>query len=393
MAFFDFLKPKWSAGKMTEDDRRREFWLLKRSTSYTDWKRCRDRYAVFVDLLERQCKEEPTGRMGARQLAVEVAGTQRLIAQGVLPPSALNGIENYYTTKWDARTYADALRGLALYDAGLARLRQGDRSVWLHNSQGALEDACNVAMHYYALIYQGGPKGGDGMEYYGKYVFAMKAALLWAMENGGFSAGGLQPAMANMSSASVWDETRRIDFQGKQDMLILGERDSLLMQTSHLTSLPDVPAPADEILVQTGQPCPVFGIYEPQVRDGVMTYMCQGQEALRYGEPCWYPGGGQPVSWKLIWTDERYLDGKIPDEESSYFPPEAEPDFSAWVGEELDTDAPRDQLIALRTGEPASYSGTWAADTDLGGRVLWRKGDRLPQHKGRDVRWVFVPGV
>lgn len=33
MAIFDFLKPKWTARKMTEDDRQRQFWLLRCCTS------------------------------------------------------------------------------------------------------------------------------------------------------------------------------------------------------------------------------------------------------------------------------------------------------------------------------------------------------------------------
>lgn len=393
MAMFDFLKPKWSASKLTDDDCRRQFWVLKRSTSYTAWKRCRERYAVFIDLLERQCKEEPIGRMGPKELASHVTVIKKLVSEAVLPQAALNGIENDYATEWTASTYADALRGLAAYDKGLARLAQGDRSVWMHNSQGVLEDAFNVAMHYYALIYQGGPKGGDGMVYYGKYANAMKAALLWAMENGGFCAGGLQPAMANMSSASFWSETRRIDFMGKKDKLILGTRDRLQRDTAHLKSVPEVPRPIDEVLVRTGEPCPFFGIYQPQVTDGLMAYMCQGEMALRYGEPCWAPGGGQPVTWKLIWADARYLDGVIPAEEADFYPDEPAPDFSRWVGEEILDEAPRDQLIYAQTGELAAYSGTWAAETDLGGRILWRKGDPLPRHHGRDTRWVFVPGV
>ncbi len=302
-------------------------------------------------------------------------------------------MESDNETKWTASTYADALRGLAAYDNGLTRLARGDRSVWVHNSRGVLEDAFNIAMHYYALIYQGGPKGGDGMVYYGKYVNAMRAALLWAMENDGFCAGGLEPAMANMSSASVWNETRRVDFMGKKDKLILGTRDNLQRQTAHLKTLPEVPRPIEEVLVRTGEPCPSFGIYQPQVSDGLMAYMGQGQMALRYGEPAWSAGGGQAVTWKLIWADERYLDGRIPEEESDYFPAEQTPDFLAWVGEEIPSDVPRDQLISLSSGEEASVSGTWAADVDLGGRILWPKGSKLPRHMGHDVLWIYVPGV
>jgi Immunity protein 72 len=390
MAIFDFLKPKWSAGKMTEDDRQREFWLTKSWTSYTAWKRCRDRYAVFVDLLERQCMEEPLGRAGEIAMAQHRASVEQLIRQGVLDQGALKRLDGIHVTKWSQSNYADALKGLVAYDKGLAQLATGDRGVFMHNSRGLLEDAKNCADDKYMRYYQGGPKG-DGQVYYGKYVQAMKTALLWASENGGFGAGGLQPAMANLSSDSVWTETSFYEFRGRRKRS-LGTRDFALQRTAHLKALPRVPTPTD-VTVQTGEPCPVSGIYEPQVRDGLMTYMLEGQEAYRYGEPCLAPGAGSPVTWRLIWEDTRYTDGVIPDEEQDYYPALEIPDFTTWVslGEVID-DAPRNVTVTARSGEIASYTGTWSVMDDLGGSVRWRKGEVLPLHNGRSVEWVFSPG-
>lgn len=104
MALFDFLKPKWAAGSMTEECRARQFWLAQRRTSYTAWKRCRDAYAVYVDLVERQCKEEPIGPMGAVALERECIGIEILIMRGALPPHALNGYERSYQTEWTSST-------------------------------------------------------------------------------------------------------------------------------------------------------------------------------------------------------------------------------------------------------------------------------------------------
>jgi hypothetical protein len=390
MALFDFLKPKWSAGKMTDDDRRRQFWSYKKATSHTAWQRCRDRYAVFVDLVERQCKEEPVGRLGPTEFVKYKARVERWVKDGEFPPYALNNLEDDHKTDWDASTYADVLRGLALYDKGLARLKQGDRSVFLHNSQGVLEDAYHAADRKFDIYYMGGPKGGDGMVFYGKYVAAMKAALLWANENGTFSAGGLQPMMANLSSPGVWKEPQPYTDDRGQRRMTLGTRETLIRETAHLKELPPVPEPVEEVLVRTGEPCPVFGIYEPMVKDGVMTYMCQGQEAFRYGEPIYHPGAGQPVTWRLIWEDNRYVDGVIPADEYDYFPePVSPPDFSSLLGEELIDEHPRDELVTARSGQSARFTGTWAAVGDLSGRIYWKKGDPLPQLKGREVVWVY----
>lgn len=388
MALFDFLKPKWTAERMTDDDRRRLFWSLKRSTSYSAWLRCRQRYSVFVDLMERQCREEPLGRMPPRRLAEKIAGVEELIAEGVLLPSDRNGMEDHYVTKWTAQDYAEAMRGLALYDKGLARLKQGDRSVFLHNSQGALEDAYFCADRAYQIYYLGGPKGGDGMEFHGKYVAAMMAALKWAVDNGHFAAGGLQRSMADLSSA-VWTETRYIQPSSGPRELLLGTRDELMRDTAHLKEpLPNVPEPTTDDLVYTGQPCPAFGIYEPLVKDGVMTYMCQGERALRYGEPQHAPGAGIKVLWRLLWKDDRYVDGRIPDEEVNYYPePVRPPDFSPLFGTEPifnnpfaapDHASASDPSLRCEPGQPCPREGFWFTPADANSRRRFGSGERMP---------------
>ena len=391
MALFDFLKPKWSAAKMTDEDRARQFWLLQQRTSYTAWKRCRDAYAVFVDLVERQCKEEPVGRLGKQAFAIYKAKVEQWVRNGEFPPAALQNLEDDHITKWDHSTYADVLRGLSLFDQGLARLKQGDRSVFQRTSQGVLEDAANAAHHHYQAYYMGGPRGDRSLVYYGKYVPAIKAALQWSAEEVGLAADGLAPAMADLSAPEVWENTRQIyDPFDKRKKQVIGSSDRWKSETAHLKTLPRVPQPLDEVLVNTGEACPVFGIYEAQVKDGLMVYMCQGQEAFRYGEPVWHPGGGHAISWRLIWEDRRYLDGTIPAEEADYFPDAVSPpDFSRFIGEELHNDWRSDQVVTARTGEPAPYTGRWAVKDDMDGKVFWRKGDALPMSKGHAVEWVY----
>lgn len=391
MSMFDFLKPKWSAVKMTEEDRARQFWLRKRRTSYTAWKRSRDAYAVYVDLVERQCKEEPVGRLGPKAFSAYKAKVEKWVGDGEFPPAALNNLENDHTTEWTSSVYANALRGLALYDKGLALLKQGDRSVFQHNSRGFLEDAYHCADRQYDIYVMGGRNGGDGMVFYGKYVAAIKAALVWASHEAGFAAGGLQAKMANLSAGVIWEETRAIyDPITKRQSRVIGTSDQWRRETLSLKALPRVPTPVDEVFVRTGEPCPVFGIYEAQVKDGLMVYMCAGAEAYRYGEPRGYPGGGQPITWRLIWEDQRYVDGVIPPEEADYYPEAlTPPDFLRFVGEDLENDWNSSQLLVAHTGEPAPLTGRWAARDDLSGRVFWRKGDPLPMNKGQDVDWVY----
>lgn len=88
--------------------------------------------------------------------------------------------------------------------------------------------------------------------------------------------------------------------------------------------LPDVAMPKD-ILVSTGDQVPVFGIYEPQIKDGCMNYLLGGTEAPTIWESDGNEATGnqQSVTWRLIWEDQRYVDGIIPAEENSYFSPAA----------------------------------------------------------------------
>lgn len=79
---------------MTEECRARQFWQAQRRTSYTAWKRCRDAYAVYVGSVERQCKEEPIGPMGAVALERECIGIKILITRGVLPRMPCTAIPN-----------------------------------------------------------------------------------------------------------------------------------------------------------------------------------------------------------------------------------------------------------------------------------------------------------
>ncbi len=269
MSILDLFRSKWSAGAMTEDDRRRLFWYLKRKTSYTAWKREADRYARFVALVEKQVKEQPVvkDRHGD-------------------------------PVKW-GQIYTEVLKGAIHYEKGLNQLRQGDRSTFLYKDGGELRDAMSVSAEWHSEIVNGG-REFEPDKYPGKYVRDMQVTLQWFFE-AARDTGYLQPRMANRSAFEVWYPERH------QDLLALPIP----------TPLPDVP-PYTKASVRTGEPTPVFGIYEPQIRDGCMNYLLQGEPSRSYSSlPVDY--SGRPVTWRLVWEDRRYEDGSIPEEEHDYF--------------------------------------------------------------------------
>ena len=390
MAFLDFLKPRWSARKMTEDDRARRFWLLKATTSYSAWRQCRDRYAVFADLVRRQCAEEPLGRQGPQALARYIAAISSLIADGTIPPSERDNLEDDGATDWTGGTCTEIVRTLGLYDEGLGRLGRGDRDALLHAGRTPLEKAATLAEHQFEIYYVGGRNGGDNMEFHGKYVPAIKAALLWASENGGFRGGPSERTQTHLSESDQWLKPRDLRDASGVKTAMPGTHAALQEATAHLQHLPRVPEPANDVRVYTGEPCPVFGIYEPQIRDGMMAYMCKGLPAWRYGTSPNMPRLGMGVTWRLVWQDDRYRDGLVPGEELDYFPgSEIPPDLSRLVGVDLPYDWRPDEHVVQRSGERARYTGTWVAQDASQGRIFWPEGDALPQHGQKSVDWRY----
>jgi hypothetical protein len=336
MGILDFLKHKWSAGEMTQEDRKKIFWYLKRKTSYTAWKRQADAFDKFADIFEKQVMEEPIA-----------APVQRI------------GPMNWETS------YPEILKCQVLYEKALDRLKQGDRTIWLYNELGLMWDAVVIAGSWHANIVNHGAGGHEDKYFDGKYVPNMEESLKQWFTCAD-SAGYLQPQFEDMGMPDTF-------YKEKFDAHPNIGREAVIFPSY----LPDVPEPEEEILVRTGEDVPVFGIYEPQIKDGCMNYLHGGTKARPYDM-----AQKRPVTWKLIWEDTRYLDGHIPSEEAQYFPPQAKPiePMPAFVGADL---------ISASTGQTCPKDGNWAVMNDLQGKASFKKGEKMPQHQGRDVVWVW----
>ncbi|PWF48509.1 Imm71 family immunity protein, partial [Massilia glaciei] len=231
MSIFDIFKPKWSEGQMRPDDRRKIFWYLKRKTSYTAWHREADAFDRFANIFERQVREEPVA----------------------LPNNSI------CETNWE-RFYPDILKTQVLYEQGLERLKQGDRSVWLYNERGILRDATMNASDWHCYLVTNGPRGDNFFD--GKYVDAMTDAtriFFDATQDTGY----VQSMMSDTPAPELWGTGWY-------------EKFSKMPIPAHL---PDVPEPHIDVFLRTGEMVTVFGIYEPQIKDGCMNYLLAGAEA------------------------------------------------------------------------------------------------------------------
>lgn len=335
MGLFDIFKTQWSGKDMTDDDRKKIFWYLKRKTSYTAWKREADAFDKFADLFEKQVIEEPH-------------------ADGLMEG-----------TDWP-RFYPEILKAQVLYEQALKQLLNGDRTIFLYNSLGLLRDASDIAQSWHREIVNNGPQGDHF--YDGKYVEEMKAALEEFFRVS-YDTGYLEPGMAGGSAPELWSTIWRDDFA----------------KMPIPKSLPDVPIPKTEVLIRSGEAVPVFGIYEPQTKDGCMNYLLAGvlpAPTLHGSDGTYMTEAKLSVTWRLIWEEDRYLNGSIPTEESDYFPPEIKPAQPISVVS--------DDILSATSGMLCQKTGMWAVLDDINGRLSVKKGDPMPQHNGRDVTWVWI---
>lgn len=334
MSIFDIFKSKLGGARMTDDDRRKIFYYLRRKTSYTAWSREVEIFDRFAEVFEKQVREQP-------------------IVQGPM-----------FESDWTP-FLTKVVKAQALYEEALQRLRQGDRTVFLQNSRGAMVEATILSEYWYVELINNGPQGDHS--YFGKYVPAMEA-LMREFSLAVAERGYLQPQMANTPAPEAWDSFWP----------------TLYAQLPLPAQLDDVPSPPREIVIPSGAEVPVFGIYEPQVSDGCMNYLLGGIPAPTLWETDGVESTGNALSvnWRLIWEDRRYLDGVIPAEERLYFPLAAASVAPALV--------PTADVVSGRSGEFCPQTGDWVIMDVLEVKLRIEQGARMPQHQGRDVIWVLT---
>lgn len=273
MMLLNLFKTQWSGKDMSPDDRRRMFWYLKRRTSYTAWKREADAFDRFANIFEMQVIEEPTP-----QAAMTIWGTD-----------------------WESH-YAKIVRAQFLYEKALTQLKKGDRTIFLDNSHGILNEASSIAQTWHNELVNHGPQGDHFHD--GKYLKILTSAIEKFYD---FSrnTGYFQSSMAGGTAPEFWGEWMKEE----------------LARVCHLPSYPELLPCNEKHSVWTGEDIQISGIYEPQVRDGCMNYLLAGAPAPLL----WGADGSERklrVKWRLLWRDDRYIDSNIPPEEEGYFLPD-----------------------------------------------------------------------
>ena len=297
-----------------DDDitRRRVFWLLKRLSSYSLWKRKRDSWAIFAEAYEKAVKTWPEN-----------------------DPDAL-----------DPNNLIHIYEALKLYDQGLDELKTGHRHVWRAN--------------------------GDLFQLY-KPVDIVRSRFFSRCHERGVQQWPYPPKVENINKLRLASEYAGSDYIVESHNLVANITnvnflfsDILYEKEFHFLPHPVFPKQLSPVpdslkdIISTGDVIPCDGIWEPGeltmdlkwkvipagikrfINQGCFNYLLNGARAPLINAFESKKMKKKPVKWRLIWEDNRYCDGIIPDE-SDYF---------------LD-DAPG-KRITCNSGEPCPHSGCWA---------------------------------
>jgi len=171
--------------------------------------------------------------------------------------------------------------------------------------------------------------------------------------------------------------------------------------------VPEVPDPAESSLVRTGRVVEHSGIWEPVDAPapkiislfrpsspkgpfpvaGTMAYLHGGTAAPNMASDG-TRGKGEPATWRMLWRDDRYESGVVPEEEKHYvfLQPAQTEEARALIRSSTSAAS----FIVAESGQRAPVAGRWLVEDDLHASVDVAAGEELPLHKGRKVRWTLA---
>jgi Immunity protein 71/Immunity protein 72 len=356
----------------TKAERRKVFYHLKKISSYTAWNRILDYYKVWAEVFERSVSEAADKATAEQPAEIN---TQKLIS---------------------------VLKGLATCEKCVALLKQGNKSPFRYDGLLCFAVAQRPKDHWVEFLWRldiGESRlNTESIPYWLEICDAL-SDLCGAWQEAGRNL--LDPSDTYDPAPFAFDTYDREFYFGNKATIVKGE----VSPSHHFPAdLPEVPEPEDVVLVQNGQDVPYSGIYEPIKAPpkkgvlslleatppvgpfeilGAMNYLHANSRATHIGE------GREPIptTWRLIWKDDRYTDGTIPAEESSYvFNEPRKKTTTVNIASASVVEA----VIFANTGERAIKAGVWAVQEDLQARQTFAVGDTLPQHNNRDVTWVWT---
>jgi hypothetical protein len=356
---------------LDELERRQLFYELKRRSSWTVWNRILNFFQDWADIYKH---------------SLQIASAKGLEAETSMPEA----------------DYVMILEDLAHCDTAVSRLRAGDKRVFQCGPMGEFKKAGNRMIDYSMQLVGRVADREISIQYettplWDKFAIATdKLNTAWSECGPGI----LEPE-------HMGKPTHKIDIPANDWFRNI--RPSL---ENFPADLPEVPNPIENVLASTGTYLKCSGIWEP------VEVPPRGLVSLFHPEPpkgplpiigaMAYLHGGTPaprkvfdyarrqgdrVTWRLLWRDDRYEDGTIPEEEKNYvFRNDFVFRYPDALARESTGGAPEqdhDQLIVIESGQPAPEAGRWLLEGNLEVSVQLDQGEAAPLHEGRKVRWVL----
>lgn len=289
--------------------------------------------------------------------------------------------------------YALILKCLAHCEEGVRRLAQGDKRVFKFDANGEFAMAERMLSHWVEMLNRieiGESRVNPCIPLWEPFCEALEALVSAWRECG---ANVLESRYFEDPAPNVYGEP-----------LV-----PLLRIMRFPPRLEPVPDPADNAFVRTGQSIPCSGIWEPitvarasktsmlsmftRTPDpqppfamaSVMNYLHGGSNAPQAAVETADDIVEFDTTWRLLWRDDRYLDGGVPAIEAGY------QFLQPRVGQEQRmARASSEEMVGAESGDPAAASGKWLVASDPGASVSLQKGEKLPLHRGHEVRWVLA---
>ncbi len=340
-------------------ERQQIFHWLQKVSSVTAWRNILELYKAWAAVTENSVRE---------------ANKRGLIGETSLPPSE----------------YSYILKGLPPLEAGVNRMIKGDKAPLGFGASGEFDTAGASLHHWSHMLYriQSGengiskhtPRWADFGEALSKLAYAWgdcTAPIHRRRDRG----------LATPIFYGTWLEAqlKTLDFPNELDL---------------------VPDPLENTFVRTYRSVPCTGIWEPietpkisflrsLIRPpkpqppfkviGAMNYFiggsCAPHLSVETATDYIYPS----TTWRLLWQDDRYTDGTIPEQEARYnfTNPNTSRERRLAISE-------TGQWIGGNSGRPARASGRWLVESNLAVGVTLKEGDTLPLHEGREVVWFLA---
>ncbi|RZT10023.1 Immunity protein 72 [Duganella sp. CF402] len=347
-------------------ERRQIFYWLRKLSSVTAWRRIFSYYQAWATVAEQSLREAD--------------------AQGWADKTAVP--ESHYVL---------ILKGLAHCEEGVLRLAKGDKRVFKFDANGEFAMARSVLFHWAEMITRVAE---------GENVIDEQHTPLW-----------LEFTQALTAVCQAWqecaDQILEPRYLGEPAPTHYGPWLQQELKTMDFPLGPEsVPAPVDNQFVRTNDYVPCSGIWEPveapplakSLLRSLFTRPDEPQAPFNIAGTINYLHGGSKspqitvetgddsqdidTVWRLLWRDERYTNSPVPEYEAGYrfnYPKQA-------------VDSPpavssSDEIIWGETGSVAPVSGKWLVESDIKASVVLVKGEKLPLHDGREVRWVLAERI